>query len=83
MADKLANTVSLLLEVLREKSVLIAAIVGESSSELGKTIWLVLKCISGFVTFRVSLDVFGLVYLGKLELFILDPAFHYLKCTIR
>lgn len=37
MADKLANTVSLLLEVLREKSVLIAAVVGESSAELGKT----------------------------------------------
>lgn len=37
MADKLANTVSLLLEVLREKSVLTAASVGESSSELEKT----------------------------------------------
>lgn len=71
MADKLANTVSSLLEVLREKSVLIAAIVGESSSELEKT---------SMACFEVCLV---LVYLGKLELFILNPAFHYLRCTIR
>lgn len=83
IADKVANTVSLLLEALREKLVLIAVVVGESSLEMEKQTQLALKCISGFVTVRVSLDVFVLVYLGELELFILNPAFHYLKCIIR
>lgn len=65
MADKLANTVSLLLEVLREKAVLIAAIVGESSSDLDKQIWLALKWF-GFglfgqvriINFKSSISLF-------------------------
>lgn len=61
MADKLANTVSLLLEVLREKSVLIAAVVGESSAELGKAN---MACFEVYFRICNLQSEFGCVWFG-------------------